>query len=62
KASRAKSLESRVQAAIAALDEQGRWVTKGDLKKRDFDFSDRVETSVFIRNVELLADYLAAAQ
>ncbi|MFM8471714.1 MAG: pectate lyase, partial [Limisphaerales bacterium] len=46
KASRAKSLESRVQAAIAALDEQGRWVTKGDLKKRDFDFSDRVETSV----------------
>jgi len=61
KASRAKSLASRVQSAIAELDAQGRWVTKGDLKKRDFDFSDRVETSTFIRNAELLADYLTAA-
>lgn len=62
KASRAKSMEARVQSAIAVLDAQGRWVTKGDLKKRDFDFGDRIETSAFIRNVELLADYLEAAQ
>ncbi len=62
KASRAKALEQRVRATIAALDEQGRWVTQGGLKKRDFDFQDRVETSVFIRNVELLSDYLEAMQ
>jgi PelA/Pel-15E family pectate lyase len=62
KAARAKLLESRVQSVIAALDEQGRWVTRGELKKRDFDFGDRIETSTFIRNVELLADYLEAAQ
>ncbi len=62
KASRAKALEERVRVVIAALDEQGRWVTRGDLKKRDFDFHDRIETSVFIRNVELLSDYLEAAQ
>lgn len=62
RAARAKSLEPRVQAAIAALDEQGRWVTKGDLKKRDFDFSDRIETATFIRHIGLLSDYLEAAQ
>jgi hypothetical protein len=37
-------------------------VTKGDLKRRDFDFGDRIETGTFIRNVELLSDYLEAAQ
>lgn len=62
KASRARSLEAGARAAIAALDTQGRWVTKGDLKRRDFDFGDRIETSTFIRNVELLSDYLEAAQ
>lgn len=62
RAARAKSLEGRVTSVIAALDEQGRWVTRGELKKRDFDFHDRVETSAFIRNVELLCDYLEVAQ
>ena len=62
KAARAKSLTARVQTAITSLDEQGRWVTRGDLKKRDFDFGDRVETSTFIHNMTLLCDYLEAAQ
>lgn len=62
KASRARSLEAGVRAALAALDAQGRWVTKGDLKRRNFDFGDRTETSTFIRNAELLSDYLEAAQ
>lgn len=44
------------------MDEQGRWVTRSDLKKRDFDFGDRVETSTFIHNMTLLCDYLEAAQ
>lgn len=62
KAARARSLEASVRATIAALDAQGRWVTKGGLRRRDFDFGDRIETSTFIRNVELLSDYLEAAQ
>jgi len=61
KAERAKSLAPKVAEIIAALDTQGRWVSKGDIKKRDWEFSDRVETSVFIQNVETLANYLEAA-
>lgn len=55
---RAKSLAPAVEKLIAALDAQGRWVSKGDIKKRDWEFSERVETSVFIKNAEMLAAYL----
>lgn len=61
KPSSAKSLEQRARAAIAALDEQGRWVAKGHAKHRDWEFSDRIETGVFIQNVRTLCDYLQAA-
>jgi hypothetical protein len=49
-----------VRAAIAALDEQGRWVTKGHIKHRNWEFDDRVETDVFIKNVLTLSNYLQA--
>ena len=62
RASRSQSMEAEVRAAIAALDAQGRWVTKGDLRRRNFDFGDRIETAVFIRNARLLGDYLEAAR
>ena len=62
KASRARSLEAGVRAAIAALDAQGRWMTKQDPKRRDFGSDGRIETRTFIRNVELLCDYLEAVQ
>ena len=55
---RAKSMAPAVEKLIAGLDAQGRWVSKGDLKKRDWEFSERAETSVFIKNAETLATYL----
>ncbi|MCX7825708.1 MAG: hypothetical protein N2689_09135, partial [Verrucomicrobiae bacterium] len=58
----AKSLEPRVRAVIAALDEQGRWITKGHIKHRDWEFGDRIETSAFIQNVRTLCDYLEASR
>lgn len=62
KAARVRSLEAGVRDAISALDAQGRWMTKGDSKRRDFGPGGLIETRTFIRNVELLCDYLEAAQ
>ncbi|MBI5772645.1 MAG: pectic acid lyase [Verrucomicrobia bacterium] len=56
----AAPLESRVREIIAALDGQGRWVTRGHVQHRNWEFNDRVETSVFIKNAEALASYLEA--
>jgi hypothetical protein len=61
-AAQATSLEPRVRKVIADLDGQGRWVTKGHQEKRDWEFDDRIETSVFIANAALLSDYLQAVQ
>ncbi|MBI5395978.1 MAG: hypothetical protein HZA91_11840 [Verrucomicrobia bacterium] len=61
KSSSAKSLEPRARAAIAALDDKGRWVTKGHAKHRDWEFDDRIETSLFIQNVRTLCNYLQTA-
>jgi len=62
KAARVRSLETGVRDAISALDAQGRWMTKGAAKRRDFGPGGLIETKTFIRNVELLCDYLEAAQ
>jgi hypothetical protein len=62
KLSSTKSLEPRVRAVLAALDDQGRWITKGHVQKRNWEFDDRVETSVFIQNVRTLSDYLEASR
>jgi len=58
----AKSLEARVRAAIAALDEQGRWITQGHVQKRNWEFDDRIETGTFIQNLRTLSDYLEASR
>jgi hypothetical protein len=62
KAGRAKSLEPRVREIVAAQDKQGRWVTNGHSKRRDWEFDERVETAVFIKNLETLAAYLDAVR
>jgi hypothetical protein len=64
KAERAKSLESKVRQIIAALDSQGRWVTKGRFAKeaKGLEFSDRIETRTFIDNLNVLSDYLEAVR
>lgn len=55
---RISRLEPRVKKVIAGLDRQGRWVTKGGLRQRDYEFGDRVETVRFIENAKLLSGYL----
>ena len=55
KAARARGLESRVRAIIAALDSDGRWITK-------FRGSDQIRTDTFIGNMSVLADYLEATR
>ena len=57
-AKRMKSMEGAVRRVIQAQDEQGRWITKGRLKDRNYDFDDRVETRIFIENIRLLASYI----
>ncbi|MCX8038581.1 MAG: hypothetical protein N3D11_16310, partial [Candidatus Sumerlaeia bacterium] len=49
--SRVRSLESSAKSIIAAQDEQGRWVRSNRLRMRDF-----------VRNMEILSDYLAAVR
>ena len=53
KASRAKSLEPRVRAAVAALDAQGRWMT-------DYRGAVNIRTETFVSNLRVLCDYLEA--
>lgn len=59
---RMRALAPQVEKVIAGLDGQGRWITRGGLKKRDYDFGDRVETAVFIKNVEVLSRFLELAR
>lgn len=62
KAARVKSFEPRVQAALAALDAEGRWVTKAGTRKSSAVPGDRIETSTFLHHAELICDYLEAVQ
>ena len=62
KAPPSSSLEARVREIIASLDAQGRWVIKGHAKKRDWEFNDRVDADLFVKNVAALCDYLEAAK
>jgi hypothetical protein len=61
KVKRSRSRPAGVKEIITALDSQGRWVTKGHVAHRNWEFDDRVETDVFIKNVRRLCDYLEAA-
>ena len=56
KAARASAMESKIRQILAAQDEHGRWIVKGTIKQGDVQFEDRVETSLFIKNMEALAE------
>jgi hypothetical protein len=49
---------------IAALDGDGRWVSRGRSTKKSqgIESADRIETATFIANLDLLTDYLQAAR
>jgi PelA/Pel-15E family pectate lyase len=49
---RAAALENRVRTIIAALDEKGRWLSRDG----------RIESRLFVQNVEALCDFLEGAQ
>ena len=63
-AARARALEPRVRDVIAALDGEGRWITRsrGSEKSKGLEFADRIETTAFITNLNLLTAYLDAAR
>ncbi len=60
-----KTLEDRVQAAIAALDDQGRWLSTGKIRTEDSPDSPAgkvISTDLFVRNASVLTQYLAATR
>ena len=59
-----RSDEERVRSLISSLDDQGRWVEDGRLRTHGPDDPTRrvIETRTFIRNLETVADYLAATR
>lgn len=59
KAARAKALEPRVRAVVAALDAQGRWLAAG---RRGGGGEPGISTMVFEQNARLLCDYLEAVK
>lgn len=59
-----RSLAVRAKAAIDSLDDQGRWVEKGKMRKDADNASARriIDCSTFISNMRTLSAYLAAAR
>ena len=59
-----EGLEREARAAIAALDERGRWIEDGRLRGYgpDDDTGRIISCQTFIRNVGILSRYLAAAR
>ena len=55
---RAKSLEQKVQSIITEQDKHGRWITTGKLETRGMEFNERIETRVFMANLDVLSEYL----
>ncbi len=57
-----KKLAAQAAAVIQQLDAQGRWLTDGKAVKEAGDLKSgrRIETEVFIKNLKVLADYVAA--
>lgn len=58
----ARSLEPRAHDVIAALDGQGRWITRGRGADTSRGLEDvgRIETATFIANLDVLVNYLEA--
>lgn len=56
--------ESLAKAALAALDDKGRWVEKGTMRNKfDKDTTTHViDTRTFLRNINTLSTYLAASK
>ncbi len=56
-----KDLERRAMRIVEALDDRGRWVEKGSLKKQEYS-GGILDSNTFASNVTLLSRYLAASK
>ena len=56
---RAMRLEKQVLSIISAQDELGRWVTDEPLETRGMNFNARIETRIFMSNIQVLSEYLS---
>ena len=56
---RARGMEKKVRAIVAAQDVQGRWITRTKLETRGMIFGSRIETREFIQNIGVLSEYLS---
>jgi hypothetical protein len=55
--------EARVKSVIAALDDQGRWLSDGRIRTQpDAPDEKVISTDLFIRNLRVLSQYLAATR
>jgi hypothetical protein len=57
----AGALAAGARRAIAALDAEGRWVEEGRLRSGPSPTGRIIDSATFIRNVEALSRYVAAA-
>lgn len=55
KANRLKALEPKARAAVAALDDKGRWLENSKTGAR-------IRTEIFLRNMETMADYVETSK
>jgi hypothetical protein len=59
-----EALRKQVRTLLAALDERGAWATPGKMRSQGADDATRqvIESQTFIRNIGVLAQYLAAVR
>lgn len=57
-----RGLEQRVREAVSALDDRGAWVTDGGLRFHREHTGPVIDMRVAVRNLNLLAEYLAATR
>tara|TARA_R110002095_G_scaffold149180_2_gene128903 strand:- start:463 stop:1920 length:1458 start_codon:yes stop_codon:yes gene_type:complete len=56
------SLTAKAKSVIKSLNTQGAWTTQGEIRSADLKNTPIIETRVFVKNLETLADFIAAQQ
>ncbi|QDU07823.1 pectate lyase [Gimesia aquarii] len=56
------ALTAKAKSAIEALDTRGAWVTQGEIRSAKLKNTPVIETRIFVKNLETLANFVAAHQ
>ncbi|WP_299468937.1 pectate lyase [uncultured Gimesia sp.] len=56
------SLTAKAKSAIDGLNAQGAWTVQGEIRSADLKNTPIIDTQVFVKNLETLADFIAAQQ